>query len=121
MGKDWEYVKLSEEAKAMGGADKVLDIICNLDIIKQNEFDKGFARGESKMAGKMAPWIAVTAVLGVGGTLLVQEIQKKGAKRKAERRLSDELAAEAESCLIDALNQCEKAEPAEFEPAGTNL
>ena len=111
MGKEWPYSKLSEKAAEIGGADKALEIINNIDIIKKEAFSKG-ARD---MAGKMAPWFAVVAGLGVGGTLLVQEIQKKTAKKKEERRISAELAAEAEARLLDKLNQGEKAESAELE------
>lgn len=112
MGKEWPYSKLSEKAAEMGGADKVLEIINDLDIIKKEEFAKG-ARG---MAGKMAPWFPVVAVLSVGGTLLVQEIQKRAAKKKEEQRISAELATEAEARLINQLTQSEKAESTECEP-----
>lgn len=114
MGKDWDYAKLSEKAAEMGGADNLLEIVNNLDFIKKVEFEKGIAKGSSDTAGKMAPWFAVVGVLCVGGTLLVQEIQKKVAKKKEERRISAELAAEAEARLIDKLNQGEKAESAEL-------
>lgn len=111
MGKEWPYSKLSEKAAEMGGADKVLEIINDLDIIKKEEFAKG-ARG---MAGKMAPWFPVVAVLSVGGTLLVQEIQKRTAKKKEERLVSAELAREAEARLINKLTQSEKAESTDLE------
>lgn len=112
MGKEWAFAKLSEKAAEMGGADKALEILNDLDIIKKEEYAKG-ARG---MAGKMGPWFPVVAVLSVGGTLLVQEIQKRTAKKKEERRISAELATEAEARLIDKLSRGEKAVSSELEP-----
>ena len=114
MGKEWAYSKLSEKAAEMGGADKALEIINNLDIIKK----EAFANGARKMAEKMAPWFVVVAGLSVGGTLLVQAIQKKVSKKKEERRISAEIAAEAEAYLLD-MNQDEKAESIEVESAPT--
>lgn len=114
MGKEWSYSKLSEKAAEMGGADKALEIINNLDIIKK----EAFANGARKMAEKMAPWFVVVAGLSVGGTLLVQAIQKKVSKKKEERRISAEIAAEAEAYLLD-MNQDEKAESIEVESAPT--
>ena len=111
MGKEWAFAKLSEKAAEMGGADKALEILNDLDIIKKEEF----AKGERGMAGKMAPWFPVVAILSVGGTLLVQEIQKRTVKKKEERRTSAELAKEAEARLISKLSQSEKVESADLE------
>ena len=95
----------------MGGADKALEILNDLDIIKKEEF----AKGERGMAGKMAPWFPVVAVLSVGGTLIVQELQKRAAKKKEEQRISTELAAAAEARIINKLTQNEKVEPTDIE------
>ena len=116
MGKEWPYSKLSEKAAEMGGADKVLKLINDLDIIKNEEFAKGTVKGSRDMAGKMAPWFPVVAILSVGGTLLVQEIQKRAAKEKEERRISAERAAEAEARLINQLAQNGKVESTEYNP-----
>lgn len=111
MGKEWAFAKLSEKAAEMGGADKALEILNDLDIIKKEEF----AKGERGMAGKMAPWFPVVAVLSVGGTLIVQELQKRAAKKKEEQRISTDLAAEAEARIINKLTQNEKVEPTDIE------
>lgn len=117
MGKEWPYSKLSEKAAEMGGADKVLAIINDLEIIKNEEFAKGTAKGASDMAGKMAPWFVVVAGASVAGTLFVQEIRKRAIKKKEERSLSAERAAEAEARLIDSLSQREKTGSGESESA----
>ena len=116
MGKDWDYAKLSEKAAEMGGADNLLEIVNNLDLIKKAEFERGITKGSSDTVGKMAPLFAVVGGLCVGATLLVQEIRKKIAKKKEERRISAELAAEAEAQLIDILTDSNGVDPNKSEP-----
>lgn len=116
MGKDWSYSKLSEEAAALGGADKVLEIINNLEIVKNEEFSKGVLKGASDTKAQMAPWFAVVAGAGVAGTLLVQKIREIVLKRKEELRISAERAAEAEAQLIDILTEANEMNSKESEP-----
>ena len=121
MGKDWPYSQLSEEAKAMGGADKVLEILRNLDILKQNEYDKG----ASDRTEELAPWFAVATLVatgvGVAGTLIVEKLCKRYNEKKEERRIADQRAAEAEAKLISAIIDDAESDEEGLETSDKNL
>lgn len=97
MSKDWNYAKLSQEAKLAGGPEKLIT------KIKDYYFQEGITKGRKQMN----PVIAITGLTGIGvgvaGLKLYEYIKNK--KKNDDDIITEEEVIEAEEQLLKEIQE----------------
>lgn len=79
--KEWNYAKLTSDAKQMGGPEKMIATI------------KSDARSDGRM--DMVPWIGVAMAVGYGANWIVRKVRERIQRRKEDARKAEETLVEA--------------------------
>lgn len=96
MSKDWPYAKMAQDAANAGGPDKWLD------VIKKAAYDAGASDMKNTLVlPLLSAGVGIGAVCVIGG----QKIHKWVVKKKQERLITEQEAAEAEEYLKKELSK----------------
>ena len=96
MSKDWPYAKMAQDAANAGGPDKWLD------VIKKAAYDAGASDMKNTLVlPLLSAGVGIGAVCVIGG----QKIHKWVVKKKQERLITEQEAAEAEEYFKKELSK----------------
>lgn len=95
MAANWSYAQMSQEAAAAGGPDAWLG------IIKKAAYNSGASDMKNKL---VLPLLIAGVGIGALGTVGYQKISKWITEKKAERRITEQEAVEAEAFLKKELD-----------------